>query len=70
VRSALHSPDNSFCARLHVDCLDGAGKRLARFDLMDQCGERNWRKVTRAFEFPAGTAKARFAAAYYKTYGK
>lgn len=70
VRSALHSPDNSFCARLHVDCLDGAGKRLARFDLVDQCGERNWRKVTRAFEFPAGTVKARFAAAYYKTYGK
>ncbi len=69
VKSALHSPDNSFCARLHVDCLGGDGNRLARFDIVDQCGEKNWRKVTREFEFPSGTVKARFAAAYYKTHG-
>ena len=69
VKSALHSPDNSFCVRLHVTCLDAAGKPLESFTLMDQCGERNWKRISKEFAFPAGTAKARFSAKYYKAYG-
>ena len=37
VRSRLHSPDNSFTVRLHVDALDARGARLERFTLVDQC---------------------------------
>lgn len=70
VSSALHSPDNSFCVRLHVECLGASGSVLERFTLMDQCGSRGWRRVSNEFEFPSGTAKARFAARYYKTHGK
>ena len=69
VKSKLHSPDNSFCVRLHVEALDGAGRMLERFTLMDQCGENNWKQLAKEFEFPSGTAKARFAVQYYKTHG-
>lgn len=68
-RSALRSPDNSFCVRLHVECLSEAGAVLETFTLIDQCGERNWKKTTAEFEFPSGTVRARFAAKYYKTHG-
>ena len=67
--SRLHSPDNSFCARLHVDCLSADGRTLGRLTVVDQCGERKWRQVSREVEFPAGTSKARFAVQYYKTHG-
>ncbi|MGN0875939.1 MAG: sugar-binding protein [Kiritimatiellia bacterium] len=69
VKSRLHSPDNSFCVRLHVEALEGTGKMLERFTLMDQCGEKNWKQLAKEFEFPSGTAKARFVVQYYKTHG-
>ena len=69
VRSRLHSPDNSFTVRLHVDALDASGSRLERFTLVDQCKDAPWKSLSRSLEFPVGTAQARFAAVYYKTHG-
>ena len=69
IRSQLHSPDNSFTVRLHVDALDANGGRLERFTLIDQCKGETWKMLSREIELPAKTAKARFAAVYYKTHG-
>jgi len=70
VASKLHSPDNSFCVRLHLEALDAAGARLEQFTLMDQTGEKPWKRLAHDFELPAGTVKARFSVQSYKTYGK
>ena len=69
LRSALHSPDNSFAARLEVEALDGSGAVLERLALVDQTGSANWKAFTRSIEFPQGTARARFALAFQKTHG-
>lgn len=47
IRSRLHSPDNSFTVRLHVDALDEAGQRLERMTLVDQCKESRWKALSR-----------------------
>ena len=69
LRSNLISPDNSFTVRLHVDALDADGNLLERFTLAEQCGKANWKPLSRAVGFPAGTAGARFAAVFHKTHG-
>jgi len=69
VASRLHSPDNSFCVRLHLEALSSAGAVLETFTLVDQCGEKGWKSLSKDVELPRGTAKARFAVRYYKTHG-
>ncbi len=69
VRSALHSPDNSFAVRLHLEALDAGGRVLERIVLVEQTGRRNWKAFARQAELPRGTAAARFAAAFHKTHG-
>ncbi|MBP5232917.1 MAG: hypothetical protein J6333_05870, partial [Planctomycetes bacterium] len=68
VRSALHSPDNSFCVRLHVEAL-GGGKPLGRLTITEQTGRRNWRAFAQTVELPAGTDAARLVATFEKTFG-
>lgn len=69
LRSALHSPDNSFAVRLDLETLDAAGGVLERRTLVDQTGTQNWKAFARPVEFPQGTAQARFALAFHKTHG-
>lgn len=69
LRSALHSPDNSFVVRLHVDALDGAGSTLERITLVDQTGAKQWRPFAKQADLPKGTVQARFAVTVHKTHG-
>jgi hypothetical protein len=69
LRSALHSPDNSFAVRLNLEALDGAGGVLERATLVDQTGQQNWTPFAKQLDLPNGTAKARFTVTVHKTHG-
>lgn len=69
VRSSLHSPDNSFTVRLHVDALAADGGLLERVTLVDQCKESHWKSLSRQIELPKGTVQARFSVSAHKTRG-
>ena len=69
LRSALHSPDNSFAVRLDVVALDADGGVRERTTLVDQTGSANWRPFARQVDLPQGTTQARFVLSFHKTHG-
>ncbi len=69
IRSALHSPDNSFSVHTSVEALDANGNVIERKTLVEQGGTSNWKPFSRMVEFPKATEKARFAFTVHKTHG-
>ncbi len=69
LRSALHSPDNSFNVMTGVETLDANDKVIERKALIEQAGTANWKPFSRMIEFPKGTEKARFVFIVNKTHG-
>lgn len=68
-RCALHSPDNSYHARVEFDVLDRSGKRLDTLPLAVAFASHDWADVSKPVELPAGAATARVKISLRKTYG-
>ncbi|QNN22298.1 hypothetical protein HED60_08445 [Planctomycetales bacterium ZRK34] len=68
-KSDLHSPDNSYHARVDLVVFDRAGKSIDTLPLTIQFGKHDWGKVTKPVELPAGAATARVKISLQKTYG-
>ncbi len=69
-KASLHSPDNSYNATVHLECLDATGKVIDRLPLFEFYRESAWKISTKRVELPKGVAAARFQTQLNKSYGQ
>ena len=69
-RSDLHSPDDSYHARVTLDVMDSSGKPIVQIPVTTRGGKSDWQDVAKTVQLPVTAASARLRVDLQKTYGE
>ncbi len=68
-QSELHSPDDSYHARVVLDVMDAAGKTIEQIPIATRGGKSDWQDVAKTVQLPPSAVTARIRMDLQKTYG-